>query len=53
MNCLSDSGEHRFYIDGMDDENNYYKCRHCEIQFRIMRFFIDERYRHGRKAKTI
>jgi len=44
MKCISESGEHKFYIDSMDEENNYYKCRYCDSEFRIMRFFIDGRY---------
>jgi hypothetical protein len=49
MNCLTENGKHIFYLDWQDEENNYYKCRACECEFRI---FIDERYSNG-KTKDI
>jgi len=48
MICTSDNKKHIFYLDWQDEENNYYKCRACECEFRIMRLFIDERYSNGR-----
>ena len=52
MNCLTENGKHIFYLDWQDEENNYYKCRACECEFRIMRLFVDERYSNG-KTKDI
>lgn len=37
MNCLTENGKHIFYLDSIDDENNYYTCRACECKYRVMR----------------
>ena len=44
MNCLTPNDKHIFYLYDQSDEDNYYMCRVCGIEYRINK---DIDYKNG------